>query len=470
MMLSAAGLTSREFGRERVSWCRCPHPRGPSAVPIANQRTLHFNTPVYVRSTADLGDGGTVSTRSRTGRERFTSMRRWMDSGQRDAGRGASRAPEWRLREPLRHTGVTMAHRVTLATVPKKSRSGESQLDLRRLRILDRRGREIRRPNNDREDRTRLPCPVRMRARSCTVNHASVAVVGSHLSSNYWHWMTDVLGDLWMLQRSGIDAAGMDRVVLAHDDRPWQHEVFERIGIDAGRIVRPDKPFMLKVERAALVERDCLADVVPPSWLAHAVHEQLGYSPPSSPGLRLIYLSRRDAQRRGVLNEHELLPIREARGVEIHTLDGWTLEEQMQLFLEVGAVVAPHGAGMTNLLWCGNGTRVVEFVPSRWGIPCFKFMCGQLQLRHMAIAVDGPQYGSDRSPVRRSCGPQRRSRDRPAMDSCVMVGWLSVPTRRSLRLRPTTACRSRRPPPCCYVRSSAPATYMSDHSPQSGTV
>ncbi|MEM1281777.1 MAG: glycosyltransferase family 61 protein, partial [Cyanobacteria bacterium P01_H01_bin.152] len=55
------------------------------------------------------------------------------------------------------------------------------------------------------------------------------------------------------------------------------------------------------------------------------------------------------------------------------------LSEQIDIFRQAGLVIGPHGAGLTNILYCRPGTRVVEFpvVPMRLN-----------QFAHLAAALD----------------------------------------------------------------------------------
>jgi capsular polysaccharide biosynthesis protein len=41
-------------------------------------------------------------------------------------------------------------------------------------------------------------------------------------------------------------------------------------------------------------------------------------------------------------------------------LENMTIKEQMKTFAEASHIVAAHGAGLTNLLWCQPGTKVIE--------------------------------------------------------------------------------------------------------------
>jgi capsular polysaccharide biosynthesis protein len=73
-----------------------------------------------------------------------------------------------------------------------------------------------------------------------------------------------------------------------------------------------------------------------------------------------LYLSRANASGRKILNEEEIVPLLSRRGFLCVTLEEMSLVDQIALFFEAEAIVAPHGAGLTNLVWCAPKTRVVE--------------------------------------------------------------------------------------------------------------
>ena len=64
------------------------------------------------------------------------------------------------------------------------------------------------------------------------------------------------------------------------------------------------------------------------------------------------------AKSRKLVNSDEL--ILALKGWETVALEKMTIKEQMQTFAEATHIVAAHGAGLTNLLWCNPGTKVME--------------------------------------------------------------------------------------------------------------
>jgi len=74
---------------------------------------------------------------------------------------------------------------------------------------------------------------------------------------------------------------------------------------------------------------------------------------------RKLWISRANAVARHVTNEDSLFL--QLKGWEFVQLEKLPVGEQMQLFAEAKYVIAPHGAGLTNLLWCQPNTKVIEF-------------------------------------------------------------------------------------------------------------
>jgi capsular polysaccharide biosynthesis protein len=76
----------------------------------------------------------------------------------------------------------------------------------------------------------------------------------------------------------------------------------------------------------------------------------------------LIYIARADAFKRRLVNEHEVVEALSPLGFRWVVLDGMALRDQVALFSRARCVVAPHGAGLANLVFSPPGTRVVEIL------------------------------------------------------------------------------------------------------------
>jgi len=78
-----------------------------------------------------------------------------------------------------------------------------------------------------------------------------------------------------------------------------------------------------------------------------------------------IYISRRLAKARRMLNEEELEFELVNRGYEIFFLEDQPISFQILLFRNAEIIVSPHGAGLTNLVFCKKGTKIIEIFTSK---------------------------------------------------------------------------------------------------------
>jgi capsular polysaccharide biosynthesis protein len=73
-------------------------------------------------------------------------------------------------------------------------------------------------------------------------------------------------------------------------------------------------------------------------------------------------------------------------GFETHYMETYPLAMQAQLVADAKIVVAPHGAGLANLLFARKGTSVVEIVPAgRYNATCYPEKSRIFGLHHQLI-------------------------------------------------------------------------------------
>jgi capsular polysaccharide biosynthesis protein len=75
---------------------------------------------------------------------------------------------------------------------------------------------------------------------------------------------------------------------------------------------------------------------------------------------RKIYISRKDAGKRKVANEAELIPVLKEAGFECVQLEKLSFKAQRELMTETAVLLSIHGAGLANLIFMQLGSKVVE--------------------------------------------------------------------------------------------------------------
>ncbi|MCW8306169.1 glycosyltransferase family 61 protein [Acidiphilium sp. PA] len=81
---------------------------------------------------------------------------------------------------------------------------------------------------------------------------------------------------------------------------------------------------------------------------------------PSYDHFEKIFISRRDTKNRIISNEHDIATALESRGFQVVTLTSMSLREQITIFSNARFVVGQHGAGLTNIGFCNEGTKILE--------------------------------------------------------------------------------------------------------------
>ena len=209
------------------------------------------------------------------------------------------------------------------------------------------------------------------------------AVVAVNRGAGYCHWLLEELPRLLALP-SG-EAANL----LVHAAPPFAREALAlRGGTETLTGVRRSSHFAC----APLLVPTLAAEAGAPAPAAlRRVREfaaPLGCDRPGA-GER-VYFSREKAARRRVANEAALWAELEGRGfVRVFLEDlGWA--EQIAVCRAARVVVAPHGAGLANLVFCAPGTRVVELVNRAYFNPTFWRLAalGGLDYRPVITAGD----------------------------------------------------------------------------------
>ena len=119
-----------------------------------------------------------------------------------------------------------------------------------------------------------------------------------------------------------------------------------------------------------------------------------------------IYISRERAYNcRHVVNEAELMKTLSRYGFKKYCLEDLSLEDQITLFFDADMVIAPHGAGLTNMIFSSQ-IRIIELFPEPVIFPhyyhlakaCghhYHYMMGQRSSGVSPIRKKQPRYAKD---------------------------------------------------------------------------
>jgi len=99
-----------------------------------------------------------------------------------------------------------------------------------------------------------------------------------------------------------------------------------------------------------------------------------------------IYVSRVGTSR-DLVDQHHLERALNERGFMTVRPENLSWSDQVQLFRNAQTVVAPHGAGLANLVFMSPGSHVYEITTGHWWYPCFRNIAHMASINHELIVV-----------------------------------------------------------------------------------
>jgi hypothetical protein len=178
----------------------------------------------------------------------------------------------------------------------------------------------------------------------------SYYTIASLSPAGYYHWMVETLPRLFAFE----DLTPRPRLIVNSPLNEWQLESLKLLGFPHQDLIELGADH-LQLETLYFPE---YTGINPETlrWLRERLF--VAIAPESRP--RRVYVTRRLAAKRRLLNESEIEPLLEQHGFIIAELETLSFAEQVRLFAQAEIIVGPHGAGLTNMVWAPPGCKVME--------------------------------------------------------------------------------------------------------------
>lgn len=182
--------------------------------------------------------------------------------------------------------------------------------------------------------------------------------ITDYWSTGYFHWLTDALTRLFAV-RDRLDQQGL-MLPAGYETRDFVTSSLKAFRVKAVDFIRPNETL------------ECRS-LLTPTHTAPSGHfndqairgvrnillSEFGEPGDTGPGER-IYISRRRADKRRIVNEDDIVPVLSKFGFQIICAEDLSFEEQVKTFSRARYIVSNHGAGLTNILFMRDGGRVLE--------------------------------------------------------------------------------------------------------------
>lgn len=217
----------------------------------------------------------------------------------------------------------------------------------------------------------------------------TVAALSVSYGDVYYHWMLDLLPRIELLRRNNIDLNQIDKFVVNATTAKFQKETLALLGIPETKIItsQTNSPLHIKADKLIVPSLPRQRGGSMPKWACEFLRNELltRANPNKNNQQERIYISRGDAQHRRVKNEANLINYLNRLGFKSVTLNAMSVVEQAQLFSQAKVIVAPHGAGLTNIVFCNPQTKIVEFFSPNYIHPGYWRLSNQVGLEYYSL-------------------------------------------------------------------------------------
>jgi capsular polysaccharide biosynthesis protein len=232
------------------------------------------------------------------------------------------------------------------------------------------------------------------------VNGSVIVMADDVRPLNFCHWLVDWLPRLACLgERTLRDDT---YVIVPPLDAQYQWDTLRLCGFPPSRVIQLGRLQAVRA-RQLLVPSD-LNDIPHPGhkaapWLLQYVRGTLGYGAflaglngPQRRGK--LYISRDDTAGRRVVNEDALRALLARFGYQTVRLAGLSMAQQIAHFATATHIVAPHGAGLANVVFANPSATLIELFPSTYGTAAFYVLAAGVGLTYASYISGDVVAGS----------------------------------------------------------------------------
>jgi capsular polysaccharide biosynthesis protein len=218
---------------------------------------------------------------------------------------------------------------------------------------------------------------------------------GNH--RNYFHWTLDALGRLASVSDELL--ANCRNVLVPPLDAEFHRSGLLLTGLPRTHVVQ-EMPVAATFEVERLfVPCSLMADLRPHRCLGRYFRSLAKLAGTPTDALpRRCYVARRSSRNRRLMNEEELILALAPLGVAAIELERLPLAEQIALFSQAELIVAPHGAGLANLVYASPGSRLIELHMDSYVNWCFRRLAAACDVGYDCV-VGRHAPGSDPASV-----------------------------------------------------------------------
>ena len=219
---------------------------------------------------------------------------------------------------------------------------------------------------------------------------------GASGHNNYAHWMLDVLPKIKLLL-SKMLISEIKNIYVTKLNK-FQNQSFNFLGLKSFKIIDPNIFRHVKADQIISVSHPYYfkktwfyAQSNLPSWIIKFLRNDISKKVKSKKkSYKRIFIDRSDSLKNHskLINNNEVIKYLKSKRYKCLRLTELNLKDQISIFKNCNTIIAPHGAGLTNIAFCKKNTKVIEIIPEDNKNFLFKRISKINKLKYKSIYLD----------------------------------------------------------------------------------
>jgi capsular polysaccharide biosynthesis protein len=187
---------------------------------------------------------------------------------------------------------------------------------------------------------------------------------------NYAHWLFDIVPKLIMCSQV-YDLKKIDFFYFSKLNS-FQKETLKLMGIKSNKFIDADAYRHIQCEKLLSVTHPnyfkktiFFAHSNLPKWIVYVLKKKLIKKNSKKFNYEKIFVDRSDSINNHckIINNDEVIEFLKEKNYKIIQLSKFKFFDQISIFKNCKKIIAPHGAGLANLVFCRRKTNVLEIIP-----------------------------------------------------------------------------------------------------------
>jgi len=201
--------------------------------------------------------------------------------------------------------------------------------------------------------------------------------------SNYYHWFVDSVPRLYALHHPEIQRLKSIKLYLSDNISSDYVDIIKKL-------IPSNVEIIYKSHNSRILAKSYIhLPYLTTDWAGHlpkdyiefyrwSIYSLYDLSPKTFKRNNNIFITRKNADCRKIINEEELYPMLQKKGFSVHQLEKMKLKDQIALFVDANAIIGQHGAGLTNMLYSENATVIELFSTNYPGLYHYRLLASSL--------------------------------------------------------------------------------------------